>query len=93
METHCQHFASTFGMIAEGESTEEITLQSYEPFQIETEQVLTTIRSLALGKAAGNDGLMAEFLVFGQKTVAKVMTALLQKIIIKATIPDEWRVA
>ena len=51
------------------------------------------IESLALGKAAGPDGFMAEFLVYGRKALAPILALFFSKLMNMGSIPDEWKEA
>lgn len=93
MTTHAAHFASTFGLEATGDAADPLTVGEYIPPAFSVARVRDLLRRTGMGKAAGTDGFMGEFLVHGSEVVAYPMWVLLQTIARTCRIPDEWREA
>lgn len=100
IDEHVQHFRNTFGGDPEGVQVEDLSFDYPEQLTADflnafifRENVETAIRSLPFGKAAGVDNILAEFLIFGGKSVAEALLILFKKIVLNKAIPSEWKLA
>lgn len=71
--------------------TLDTTQSDYVPKIFNVGAVLEQLKRLALGKAAGIDNIMAEFLVLGAEPMAEILCALFNKISNDCCIPQDWR--
>ena len=91
---HASHFLSTFGGCPMAtELTEAIPLEQYTTKTIHQTEIEKEIKVIALGKAAGVDGIMAECYVHGGPHISQSMKILFQKIADYCKIPNEWRMS
>jgi hypothetical protein len=88
---HAQHYLGTFGA-HNNLDVEETQFSSNEYVGIvwEEKQIGNQLKYLAKGKAAGIDGIMAEFLIHGRKEMAAILAILFNRISKECRIPDEW---
>ena len=98
IEVHAGHFSRTFGrepegQYEEGEEVESPTIEELSGERLEKDMVKRGIEQLALGKAAGIDGLMAECLLLGRDVMVDLMTAFLNLCYSTGFIPGEWKQA
>jgi hypothetical protein len=90
LDEHINYFRSTFG--GEPEPARPSNPRNLEPAEwaFSTEDIATQLKYLPKGKAAGNDGLMAELLTYGGMVVADALQLLFQAILRDTQIPEEW---
>lgn len=94
IDIHADHFASTFGRLPLGEEPDEtITPDPYSSFTVNSQEIASLLASLGMGKAAGIDGIMAEFLKYSRNVVSMPLAKLINSIIRECKIPSEWRTA
>ncbi len=71
--------------------TPDTTQSEYVPRIFNPGIILDQLKRLALGKAAGIDNIMAEFLVYGAEPMAEILNHLFNKISNDCCIPQDWR--
>ena len=96
IDEYADHFRTTFGAVPTGEEPPRRLLPDQvirQQNHFSRERVFNTLKKLALGKAAGFDGIMPEMFVYGGPPMLRVLTELLNNVFEEARIPDEWREA
>ena len=96
IDTHAQHFVSTFGgqptgqVIPRGQPARLFNFKSTAQLVTE-ESVEVTMKRLPLGKASGPDNIPAELIYYGGSAMVRVFTKFLTLVHKTSTIPSEWR--
>jgi hypothetical protein len=99
IDTHAEHYRNTFGGLPMGQEAEYSNENAIPPNleyaenSYTADEIQKQIKRLAYGKAAGVDGIMAEFLIYGDRHMAEVLTPFFNLINHYAKIPTEWRTA
>jgi len=93
MDTHADHFQTTFGQNPEGNEAERLVDERYIPHFVDLIEMQTAFKHIPFGKAAGADGLMGELISYGKEIMIQVLTQLFNVFIREAKIPTEWRTA
>lgn len=93
IEVHANHFRQTFGLPPTGEAVELPQEEPFVPTTFTWAEVEARTQEIALGKAAGTDGIMAEFYRYGGETMVTMLHYLMNKIGASGRVPSEWREA
>ena len=95
IDTHAIHFKSTFGLDPTGLESEfepiDFDQVPHNHYMISPERVQMAMRNLKLGKAAGVDGLMGEFFVYGESEMLRMLATLFNKVEVLEQIPRDWK--
>jgi hypothetical protein len=90
MKDHVKHFQTTFGKIPMTPQTYPKTTEVSDTTFTE-EDVQLAIDKTSLGKAAGSDGLFAEFFHYGSKSIVPWLMKMFNNIIQQQDIPADWK--
>jgi hypothetical protein len=90
IDTHADHYRSTFGMPPAGEPPRDLPPLNYTPRVFTPDEIYKQLARTSMGKAAGVDGFPGEFFVYGAEVIAPVLTILINTISAACEIPLEW---
>lgn len=93
LDEYAAHFAQTFGLHPSGAPVSPPQEDAYTPLVFSPAEVEQAMKKVALGKAAGIDGIMGEMYSYGGEPMVSMLHFLFQKISEAATIPSEWQTA
>jgi hypothetical protein len=95
MNEHEAYFKQTFGADSPDlpQTPDPPIFPGSEPRPVSYELAKTIISKVALGKAAGCDGIPGEFYAYGGGSMVRAVAALLTKVCSSSQIPEEWTVA
>ena len=101
VDTYVDHFKSTFGGTptgapltqAERGAAVELAEEEWLETTVTKSAVRTKVKSLPRGKAWGEDGIPAEFLIEGLDALTDVLVEFLRLVFVSECIPTIWRAA